>query len=223
MCFSTEASFIAGTALTAVGIVALKKAEPRSNLAFAAIPLMFAIQQFTEGFEWLAFHGTISDAWLEPTMYLFLFFAQVFWPAWVPYSVFKAERDPTRLKMLVPFLLAGFGLAAYHLYCLFFYSVTAEVSEHHILYKLDYLQIGKSITNPIYFATAAVSCFLSSNRRIQLVGLANLISLLAAFLLYREYLLSIWCYFGAMISITVLWAVYPRNEKSTEWRADAQQ
>lgn len=221
MCFSTEASFIAGAVLTTTGIVAMKKAESRSDLAFAAIPLLFALQQFSEGFEWLAFHGHLSEDWLTPTKYIFLFFAQVVWPAWVPYSVFKAEREPSRIKLLIPFLIAGFALAAYHLYCLFFYNVTAEVSEHHILYKLEYLQIGKFITNPVYFATAALPCFLSSNRRMQLVGLANFISVAVAFVFYREYLLSVWCYFGAMVSITVLWAVWPRGEKQSQLTTDS--
>ncbi len=223
MCFSTEASFIAGAVLTTVGVVAIKKAQPRSYLAFATIPLLFAIQQFSEGFEWLAFNGHISEGWLSPTKYIFLFFAQVVWPAWVPFSVFKAEREPSRMKLLIPFVVAGFCLAAYHTYCLIFYNVSAEVSEHHILYKLDYLEIGKSITNPVYFATAAVSCFLSTDKRIKLVGVANFISLLVAFLLFREHLLSVWCYFGAIISVTVLWAVYPRREKQGDLRTDTQQ
>lgn len=216
MCFSTEASFIAAGTLSIVGVIGMKKADPRSNLAFASIPLLFAIQQLFEGIEWLAFHGNVDESWLTPAKYAFLFFAQVLWPAWVPYSVFKAEKDPVRIKLLIPFLFAGVGLAAYHLYCLGTYSVSAEVSEHHILYKLDYLQYGKAITNPIYFATCIIPPFLASNRRMQLVGLANLISVAASFLLFREYLLSIWCYFGAMISASVLWAVYPRRDSSEQ-------
>lgn len=216
MCFSTEASFIAGATLTTVGVIAMKKAEPRSYLAFAAIPFLFAIQQFSEGVEWLAFHGHIDEKWLAPFMYVFLLFAQVIWPAWVPFATYKAETEPQRRKVLKAFVFGGAGLAVYHVYCLLNYNVSAEVSEHHILYRLEYLAYGRVITNLVYFSTAVIPPFLTSNKRMQVVGLANLISLLATYFLYREYLLSVWCYFAAMISVTVLWAIYPRTKETQE-------
>jgi hypothetical protein len=225
MCFSTEASFIAAGALATVGVVAMKKTAPSSGLlAFAAIPFLFAVQQLSEGFEWLAFNGKIDESWLTPSKYIFLLFAQVIWPAWVPFAIFRAEREPGMIRLLTPFVVAGFGLGLYHLYCLFTYNVTAEVSGHHILYRLEYLQYGKAITNVVYFATVVIPPFLSSNRRMQLVGLANFISFLVTFLLYREHLLSVWCYFAALISATVLWAVYPQeNNLSSDQRPASMQ
>jgi hypothetical protein len=53
MCFSASASFIAGGALTAVGVVTLKKTENKKEIPFAAIPLLFGIQQLIEGVIWL--------------------------------------------------------------------------------------------------------------------------------------------------------------------------
>ena len=49
MCFSAPASFIAGTALSAIGVAALRKTKSRSEVPFAMIPLLFGIQQVTEG------------------------------------------------------------------------------------------------------------------------------------------------------------------------------
>ncbi len=45
MCFSASASFIAGTSLCAIGVATVKRAEARSELPFAMIPLLFGIQQ----------------------------------------------------------------------------------------------------------------------------------------------------------------------------------
>jgi hypothetical protein len=222
MCFSAEASFIAGATLTAVGVVSMKKAEPRANLAFAAIPFLFAIQQFSEGFEWLAFDGKISSGWLNPSMYVFILFAQIIWPAWVPFAVYRSEQDPMRLRLLVPLVISGFGLAAYHLYCAAVYDVSAEVRQHHILYRLEYLDYGKTITNIIYFATAVIPPFLSSNRRMTAVGCANLLSLLVTFFFFREFLLSVWCFFAALISASVLWSVWKSPQQQEMHRINSQ-
>jgi len=55
MCFSASASFIAGASLFAVGVATLKRARARAELPFAMIPLLFGIQQLTEGVIWLTF------------------------------------------------------------------------------------------------------------------------------------------------------------------------
>ena len=55
MCFSATASFIAGTTLSVVGVAALKRTEAKTELPFAAIPLLFGIQQLIEGVIWLTF------------------------------------------------------------------------------------------------------------------------------------------------------------------------
>lgn len=49
MCFSAAASFIAGTTLSAIGVATLRNTKTTSELPFAAIPLLFGLQQLTEG------------------------------------------------------------------------------------------------------------------------------------------------------------------------------
>ena len=59
MCFSATASFTAGAVLLGVGTLTLRSAlasrhsHRRRDLPFAAIPLLFAIQQLIEGVVWL--------------------------------------------------------------------------------------------------------------------------------------------------------------------------
>ena len=54
MCFSASASFGAGIVISTIGVVTLKKVSSPAHYYFALIPLFFAIQQFAEGFLWLA-------------------------------------------------------------------------------------------------------------------------------------------------------------------------
>ena len=49
MCFSATASFSAGAFLLGLGTLTLKSARRPRELPFAAIPLLFAIQQLSEG------------------------------------------------------------------------------------------------------------------------------------------------------------------------------
>jgi hypothetical protein len=119
MCFSTNMSLGAGVALGVIGILSVRKVRKPSQLAFAAIPLLFSIQQFSEAFVWLSLTNKQFEARETIATNVFLFFAQVLWPAWVPFSIWLLEKDAKRKKMLL--FLTGIGslLAFYLTYCLF--------------------------------------------------------------------------------------------------------
>ena len=55
MCFSATASFSAGAVLLGLGALTLKSARRPRELLYAAIPLLFAIQQLSESVIWLTF------------------------------------------------------------------------------------------------------------------------------------------------------------------------
>ena len=55
MCFSATASLTAGTFLLGVGVMTTRMARTGGDRVYAAIPLLFAIQQLTEGVVWLSF------------------------------------------------------------------------------------------------------------------------------------------------------------------------
>jgi len=54
MCFSATASFGASAVLGVIGIVAVAKAKTNPQRVFATIPLIFSVQQLSEGFLWLS-------------------------------------------------------------------------------------------------------------------------------------------------------------------------
>ena len=52
MCFSAAANFVGSGVLGVVGVVTLTQVKHRRELLFAALPTLFAIHQFIEGFVW---------------------------------------------------------------------------------------------------------------------------------------------------------------------------
>ena len=54
MCFSATASFGASAVLGVIGVAAVAKAKTKPQRLFASIPLVFAVQQLSEGFLWLS-------------------------------------------------------------------------------------------------------------------------------------------------------------------------
>ena len=93
MCFSASASFGVGVVLSVIGVASIRKVESKAHIYFASIPIIFAIQQFSEAFLWLSLADPVDASLKTSTTYIFLFFAQVLWPIWVPFSVLKMEPD----------------------------------------------------------------------------------------------------------------------------------
>ena len=80
MCFSAGASFGTSVGLAGIGVAAIRKAGDGSQRLFAAIPLIFAIQQLTEGFVWLALMHRNYSTCQAPSVYFYIFFAYAAWP-----------------------------------------------------------------------------------------------------------------------------------------------
>ncbi|MHC4956445.1 MAG: DUF6629 family protein, partial [Planctomycetota bacterium] len=92
MCFSAEASFATGAVLVPAGIYCVRTSLERDPryLALAVSPLVFAVQQACEGFVWLGLDRGDHDL-ARYASAVFLFFAIVFWPSWVPLSALMVE------------------------------------------------------------------------------------------------------------------------------------
>ena len=207
MCFSAEASFIGGAALTTIGILSVRKnAEPSQRL-LAAMPLVFGLQQISEGFVWTELQAHGPELRLKIAAYFFLIAALIIWPTFVPLSVRLMEKDPLRRKMLN--LLTGLGIMTSLAYMagMFIYEMTARISSLHINYSADAPQ---SYLKTAYFAYLAVTLLpflVTSKRRVYLLGAVIVVSYAIATYFYSEYLLSVWCFFAAVTSVVVWWIV----------------
>ena len=208
MCFSAPASFIASAGLLAVGIIAISKSRTTPQRILAAIPVIFSIQQFSEGILWLSLSQPVYSRWYTPAMYIFLFFAQVLWPTYVPLSILLLEENTLRRKILKVFLGTGMFISAYLLYCLFFYQVSATITSHHIYYDLHFPLGNKWFSGLLYIIAAVFSPFVSGHRQLRWLGVILLASYLFSRIFYADYIISVWCYFAAVLSIMILAIVY---------------
>ncbi len=203
MCFSASASFGAGIVLTAIGIASIKKTQHPSQIPFAAIPLVFAVQQLAEGCLWLTLPNANLAAAQHAFTYIFLVFAQIIWPAWVPVAFLILEKEITRTKKQKILVGAGLLVSAYLGYCLISFPVHAQIMHYHITYDQSY---PAKLATPIallYLIATIAPPFFSHINKMWLLGTAILISYLITAIFYDDYLVSVWCFFASVISISV--------------------
>lgn len=214
MCFSASASFAAGAVLTAVGVASLNKTTKTSELPFASIPLFFGLQQFAEGIVWLSLNNS-DYAFMEGiSAHAFIFFAQVLWPVWVPFSIYKFERQEGKRNILGKSLIGiGVLVAAIMAYYLFTHHIEAKILEHHISYNQAYLQQFGIIGGILYLAATAIPPFISTNRKMWILGGSILLAYILTEIFYSQFVVSVWCFFAAILSALVLWIVIIKRKE----------
>jgi hypothetical protein len=214
MCFSAEASFGASAILAVAGVASLKKVNHCTQIPFAAIPLLFAIQQFCEGFVWI---GLTNHAnWHKIPTFFFLVFAQVVWPFWVPLSVILLEASKKRRMLLGVLLLMGTLLSLYLLFCILSYDFWAHVQKSHIRYELIFPHEYVPILSIFYFLPTIVSSFVSSVKKMTFLGTFILASFLVSKLFFDDYVISVWCFFAALLSVVVLFVMRDLKVETTK-------
>lgn len=203
MCFSAEASFVAGTALSVIGIETIRKSQTGSQLFFSSIPLIFGAQQIVEGFLWLSFINLNFISLKVLSTYIFLIFAQILWPTWVPFSILLLENEKKRKKILYFFLLIGLTVSIILAHSLLTGNITSEIIGHHISYNLDISYSTILVLSPLYFAATVLPAFFSSSKGMWILGFLILTSYIVTKIFFENYVISVWCFFGAVISIVV--------------------
>ena len=214
MCFSTQISFGAGALLTVTGIATLTQVKEKKQLPFACIPLIFALQQFTEGFVWLSLHYPSSFHYpLVPT-YIFLIIAQIIWPVWVPFSIWLMEADKSRKKVLFLFVVVGIIFALYLIYSMINNPMYSEIDHKHIRY-IQRVSPTLILTGAImYFLTTVISPIISKNSNMKVLGFTIFISFSVSKLYFQDYVVSVWCFFAAMLSVLVYFII--KHQGKTE-------
>lgn len=201
MCFSATVSFVAGASLSAVGVVTIKKAKRKSEIPFAMIPLLFGIQQLTEGLVWLSFRFNALPLNMIST-YTYSLFAYVLWPMYVPFAVRLLETVPWRKKLLSLFQLVGIAVGAYLLYFHIQLPIVSQIINKSIVYTAPHFDTFWVIV--FYLTATCLSALFSSHKLINLFGGLALLSALLAYWLYSVSFVSVWCFFAAILSFIIL-------------------
>jgi hypothetical protein len=203
MCFSATASFSAGAFLLGVGTLTVMTAldtDQRRDLPFAAIPMLFAIQQLIEGVIWLTF--TEDAPRLNAVMtQVYSFFSHVLWPIYIPVAVLLMEPRGWRHRALNAFVAAGATVGAYLMYALVAFPVVSKPTGQHIEY--DSPHFFAAVTMTLYLLSTVISPLLSTHRMVQVFGALALLSFGAAYAFYATWFISVWCFFAALLSAVV--------------------
>jgi hypothetical protein len=204
MCFSAPASFVAGTALSAIGVATIRRVERRTELPLAMIPLLFGIQQLVEGVLWLTF-GRDALVLQQTMTYVYSVFSHVWWPIYVPFAVGILESTLWRKRTLLAFQAAGLVVGLYLLFIIMTQPVVAQIDGHHMVRHIVYLSPHFYLVPVmvLYLAATCVSFFISSHPFVRLFGVLALVSFIAAYLFYSRALVSVWCFFAAVLSIVI--------------------
>lgn len=207
MCFSASASFAGGAVITAIGIMSVTRNTTPERRLFAGIPLIFGIQQISEGFVWVALQSQQHDLMLTISSYVFLLAAVVIWPFMIPLSVLLMEKSQQRRKVLRVLLAIGIITSLYYGTGLLLYDVNPQISEHHIRYASEFPRPLALAAFIIYATATLVPLFVSSVRRMWMFGTLVAASCLVTGIFYKEYLTSVWCFFAALISVVIYWII----------------
>lgn len=202
MCFSATANFVGSGGLGAVGVITLTKVKHRRELLFAALPALFALHQFIEGFVWLGLDGILSPAVAHNMGAAFMLYAQGLLPFLLPLSVLLFEPDRKSRRRMLPFLVLGGATTLYVLWALTAFPLQLYIRGNSIVY------INQATNNTavaiLYVIATCGSLFFSKIKMMVVFGAANLAILLVVMEIKRYAFTSLWCAYAAVASAIIL-------------------
>ncbi len=211
MCFSATANFVGSGVLGAVGVVTLTKVKHRRELLFAALPTLFAIHQFIEGFVWLGLDGILSPAVAHNMGAAFMLYAQGLLPFLLPLSILLFESDAQSRKRMLPFLGLGVATTLYILWALTAFPLQLYVKGNSIVY------INPATNNltvaVLYVIATCGSLFFSKIKMMVVFAAANLTIVLAVMAVKRYAFTSLWCAYAAVASVIILAYFWTSSEE----------
>lgn len=223
MCVSATTSFVSAAIIGAVGAYILKKKPVKQHRLLAFTPLLFALQQFIEGFVWLSLVNEADFGCVQSIASgFYLSFALVIWPLFVPLAIYLFEQTKSRKQILVPFIAIGAFVSVWEIYWVYIangYSVNIHDPSGHLQYIRDVPY--QNIVKYMYVAAALLPFFICSERRVKILGSVFAVSFLLSYIFYRPTYESTWCLAAAVISIGIYKAIdYQKKEKDKKLEAE---
>lgn len=203
MCFSASASFTGAAAIATIGVATLRHVREPRTLLFGAVPMLFALHQFTEGLVWLGLDGRMSPAALHRVALLFMIYAQGILPLLMPLAVALMEPPGRRRTAIVGLVCIGAVVSAWDLYGLATLPSRAYIELHSIAYRNA--MTGNFAISCLYILATCGSLLLSSHRVLRWYGVANVIGLTVVEIVRAHVFASVWCFYAALMSMMIYW------------------
>ncbi|HEY9091583.1 DUF6629 family protein [Parasphingorhabdus sp.] len=220
MCLSAEVSFGAAALLIPTGALSIHRAfkTDQRYLPIAMLPMLFGLQQLTEGIVWIA--GAQNNiALITQASLVYMFFSWLAWPVWIPVSTYFLE--PARRKPLyLGFVILGAMLGGLQYFPYFAHQGWLETKylDHLIVYQgkelLDFVA-GREITYLIYVTVVIVPLLLSSVRDVRIFGVLAALVLAVTFIFFSYAYVSVFCFGGALMSAYLVWMIFRGHERPT--------
>jgi hypothetical protein len=199
MCFSVQADLVGGVVVGAIGIDVLRHVDGRrAYMGLAALPLMLGLHQLDEAFVWWGLQGHVSIRIGTIATWIYLLFAFVVLPVFIPIAVMLLEPDRRRRSLMLVFAVLGVLVAGVLFAAMLRGPVTASLGMRHIAYTTD-LRAGGLVVAMYVLATCG-SLILSSYRDVAVFGVVNLIAVAVFAKLAVDGFASLWCAWAAVAS-----------------------
>jgi len=123
------------------------------------------------------------------------------------------EKNRRRKKILGLFLIFGGCISLFYLYGLTVYHAHAEISYMHINYKSNFQGPFSKLATGLYLIATLAPVFVSSVKRAYLLGVIIGLSAMVSVIFFTECLISIWCFFAAVVSFVVYYTIRESHRK----------
>ncbi|MFZ5965014.1 DUF6629 family protein [Thalassococcus sp. BH17M4-6] len=203
MCISAEVNFVASAIIGAVGVATLAHVRRPRDVLFGAMPLLFALHQFVEGFVWLGIGGTIDKLAFDNAAFLFLLYAQGILPIVMPLSVLLMEDVLWRRRALAAITALAFVFGAYMIMGVVSYPTSCYAKNLSIVYSNPVTETWW--TALLYILVTCGALVLSGFSVVRWFGVLNLIGLTVVMIVKSYAFSSVWCFYAAVISVILYW------------------
>lgn len=201
MCFSATADFTGSAVLGAIGIATLAEVKQPREVLMAAMPCLFAVHEFIEGFVWLGLDGTLPEHVAHNMGAAYVLYAQGLLPFLLPLAVYLIEPTRRQRKRMLAFVILGGLLAVYLLWGLIAYPLAISMQAHSILYVN--VITTTTLVAVLYVIATCGSLFFSGYRPLVELAWANLVGLLVVMVVKRYAFTSVWCAYAAVVSVII--------------------
>jgi hypothetical protein len=221
--FSAIMNFTLAGALGVVGLLTLRRVSVPREVLLAALPLLFALHQFTQGFVWLGMKELITPRGLHIAESIFVFYAQGLLTFLVPMAVWLIEPSGPRRIIIGLLAVMGSLLTAYTMWGLAVQPTHVSVDGHALAYVNAWTD--KTWVGAVYILTTCGSLILSSSVAVQLFGWVNVFGLTGVYVVWPYAVTSLWCLYAAVVSVLLYFYFGERRiaflkeirEKEYEW------
>ena len=210
MCFSATADVVAGIVVGGLGLdVATHLRGRREYRALAVLPLLFAVHQLVESLVWWGTEGTVPHRLGNVSLWVYLLFAFVFLPTYVPWATWCVEPPGARRRLMAATSLLGLGVSLVLLAAMLTGPVTVTAHRHHLAYSTA-LPASTLVVTLYVLATCGAFLF-SSEPVIRWFGAVNLVAVAVIAAVTVDGLASVWCGWAAVTSAA--FAAYLRQRE----------